>query len=73
MSTKGQLTLPKPLRDALKLQPGSRVQAEVDERGRLVLVPALYEPEDLLRDRPPVERTLSIEEMNEIIGEAATR
>ncbi len=71
MSTKGQLTLPKPLREALKLQPGSRVQADVDERGRLVLVPALHEPEDLLRDRPPIDRVLTIEEMDRIIGEAA--
>ncbi len=72
MSTKGQLTLPKGLREALKLQPGCKVQANVDARGRLILVPALYEPEELFRDRPKVDRVLSVQDMNETIGRATS-
>ncbi len=37
--SKGQLTLPRPLRDALRLVPGARLQASIDQQGQLVLVP----------------------------------
>ena len=54
LTSKGQLTIPRQLRDALGLAPGARLQASTDRNGRLVLVPSLYEPEDLFRDRPRV-------------------
>jgi antitoxin PrlF len=73
MSTKGQFTLPKELREALRLHPGCKVEGTVDQKGRLVLVPALHEPDELFQNRPNVRRTLSVEEMNEAIGKAATR
>jgi bifunctional DNA-binding transcriptional regulator/antitoxin component of YhaV-PrlF toxin-antitoxin module len=73
MSTRGQFVLPKDIRERLKLLPGCKVEGSIDAHGRLVLVPALYEPEDLLRDRPPVTRTVSVPQMNEAIGEAVRR
>jgi len=73
MSTKGQFTLPRAVREALKLRPGCKVEGTVDDKGRLILVPALYEPEQLLEDRPAVNRVLSVEEMNEVIHSAADR
>jgi hypothetical protein len=36
-------------------------------------VPALYEPEELFEDRPTVGRSLSVEQMNEVIRKAADR
>jgi hypothetical protein len=36
----------------------------VDERGRLILTPALHEPEELFADRPPVRRVVSVEAMD---------
>ncbi len=68
VSSKGQITVPVALREALKLRAGTRLQASIDDQGRLVLVPALYEPEALFEDRPAVERTLSVEEMDEAIA-----
>ncbi len=56
LSSKGQLTIPRQLRESLGLAPGSHLQVSVDRHGRLVLVPALYEPEELFRHRPAVER-----------------
>ena len=47
LTSKGQLTIPRPLRDALGLAPGARLQASIDRQGRLVLVPSKYEPEEL--------------------------
>jgi antitoxin PrlF len=73
MSTKGQFTLPRELRETLRLHPGCKVEGTVDDRGRLILVPALHEPKELFQNRPKVKRTLSVEEMNEAIGKAATR
>lgn len=65
--------LPKEVRERLKLFPGCRVEGTIDEQGRLVLVPALHAPEDLLRDRPTVRRRLSLEEMEAAIGRAVGR
>lgn len=73
LTSKGQLTIPRALRDALGLAPGARLQASVDPQGRLVLVPSRYEPEDLFRHRPGVSRVMSIEEMDEAIAAAVSR
>jgi bifunctional DNA-binding transcriptional regulator/antitoxin component of YhaV-PrlF toxin-antitoxin module len=70
MSTRGQFVLPKDVRERLKLLPGCKVEGSIDEQGRLVLVPALYEPDELFRDRPPVKRTVSVEDMDRAIGRA---
>lgn len=72
MSAKGQFTLPKHVREALNLLPGTRVQGEVDEQGRLVLFPARHDPEKLFEGRPPVRRILSVEEMDEAIARATS-
>jgi AbrB family looped-hinge helix DNA binding protein len=71
MSAKGQFVLPKSVRESLKLRPGCKVEVSVDERGRLILTPALYEPEELFRNRPPVKRVVSLEEMNDAIRKVA--
>ena len=73
MSTKGQFVLPKEVRERLKLVPGCKVEGTIDAQGRLILVPALHEPEDLFRDRPPVTRKLTVEEMDEAMGRAVRR
>lgn len=73
LTSKGQLTIPRALRDALGLAPGVRLQASVDPQGRLVLVPSRYEPDDLFRRRPRVSRVMSIEEMDEAIAAAVSR
>ena len=73
LNSKGQLTIPRQLRDALGLAPGARLQASIDRHGRLVLVPSKYEPEDLFRHRPKVDRVMSIEEMDRAIALAAAR
>ena len=70
MSTRGQFVLPKDIRERLKLMPGCKVEGSIDENGRLVLVPALYEPNELFRDRPPVHRVRSVEEMDQAIRKA---
>ena len=73
LTSKGQLTLPRPLLDALGLVPGARLQASIDKQGRLVLVPSKYEPEELFLHRPKLNRCLSLAQMEEAIAAAAGR
>jgi AbrB family looped-hinge helix DNA binding protein len=73
LSSKGQLTIPRQMREALGLAPGARLQASIDKHGRLVLVPSKYEPDDLFRHRPTVDRVLSLEDMDRAIAAAAGR
>ncbi|MCU0529906.1 MAG: AbrB/MazE/SpoVT family DNA-binding domain-containing protein [Cyanobium sp. Prado107] len=72
-TSKGQLTIPRQLRDALALVPGAKLQASIDRHGRLVLVPSKYEPEDLIRHRPQVKRVMSVEDMDRAIAAATGR
>jgi antitoxin PrlF len=74
MSTKGQLMVPRELREKLKPRPGCQVDARIDDQGRLVLTPVLYEPEEFLARRPPrPARTASLEEMEAGIRKGAAR
>lgn len=73
LTSKGQLTIPRVLRDALGLAPGARLQASIDRHGRLVLVPSKYEPQDLFRNRPVVGRILSLDDMDRAIATATAR
>ncbi len=68
MTSGGQLTVPKALRETLGLHAGDRLVASVDEDGRLVLAPQTSEPEALFEGRPKVDRALTIEEMDEAIA-----
>lgn len=40
VTSKGQVTIPKHIRDALRLRPGSAVDFAVDDQGQVVLIPA---------------------------------
>ena len=73
LSSKGQLTIPRQLRESLGLTPGTRLMVSVDPNGRLILVPSLYEPEDHFRDRPMVQRSMTLEDMDRAIAVAAGR
>lgn len=44
ITVKGQVTVPKPIRDALGLTPGSRVDFDLNEQGQVVLRRAASRP-----------------------------
>jgi len=48
-----------------------KLQASIDHQGRLILVPSKYEPEDLFRHRPVLQRKMSPQEMDQAIAAAA--
>ena len=71
ITAKGQATIPKAIRDHLRLKPGDRVKFFVHPDGTVVLLPKL--PAVALRGmlKSRRRRPVSIEEMNE--ATAATR
>ena len=68
MSAKGQFVLPKAVREYLKLLPGCKVDVTIDDQKRLVITPSLHQPEELFKDRPPVKRIVSVEDMDRAIA-----
>ena len=70
LTSKGQTTIPKEIREYLNLRPGQRVDYVRDEKGRVVLRPAAYDIRDLhgLLHRTG-QKPLTVEEMNRVIRE----
>jgi antitoxin PrlF len=70
LTSKGQVTIPKEIRDRLGVRPGDKVQFFIDDRGRAVLEPTI-KLRDLVGILPRSERRLTIEEIDKGIAEAA--
>ena len=70
ITSKGQTTIPKAVRDHLQLKPGDRVKFFIHPDGSVVILPKL--PASALRGLVKTgRRRVSIEEMNEAIAEGA--
>ena len=73
ITIKGQATIPKAIRDHLRLQPGDRVKFFVHPDGSVVLLPK--RPASALRGIVRARRSgpVSIAEMNQAIAAGTTR
>ena len=69
LTSKGQITLPKQVREQLRLHTGSRIDFVIEPAGRVILKP-LNSDFRLLKGvvRVRHKRTVSIQEMNESIA-----
>jgi AbrB family looped-hinge helix DNA binding protein len=64
LTSKGQLTIPKAIRDALSLHAGDQVRFELDKtNGKTVMEPVKFRPEDLSSFALPGARRMSFAEM----------
>ena len=72
MTSKGQLTIPKEVRDSLNLAPGTRFYVTV-RNGQVVAVPKHRKLADLagMMGSPPEKISLTVEAMNEAVLDAA--
>lgn len=72
LTTRGQTTIPKPIREALDLQPGDRLEFTL-KNDQVVLrrAEADLSALDGMLDRSGTE-PVSVADMNEVIGEAAS-
>jgi antitoxin PrlF len=72
VTTKGQITIPKEIRDYLKLETGSKVEFVIDENGDVKIVPLNVPVEALsgVLHRPGMKNA-TVEEMEAAIAEGA--
>ena len=73
LSSKGQITLPKTIRDQLCLGPGDKVEFLVMEDGRIEMVPVTLPITGLKGMTPKPQCPVTLEEMGEAIRKRAGR
>lgn len=69
LTSKGQMTLPKEIRDQLGLKAGDQLDVSVQDR-RIVMMPRTYHISDIVSFLPSTHY-VSDEEMHEMIRDAA--
>jgi len=74
LTTKGQITIPKQVRDHLGVDTGDRLSFDVREDGTVVVTPLTRHVRDLAGIlRRPGQRAVSLAEMDEAIGRHVQR
>lgn len=71
LTSKGQTTIPKPIRDRLHLRPGDRLEYILEADGRIVLLPVTLDIKDLFGILPKPKRAASLAEMDQAIAQGA--
>ena len=72
LTAKGQITIPKSARDALKLNPGDRAEFVFGDNGRLFLLPVTRSAKSLKGMLPKPAKPVSLEAMDEAIAKAVS-
>jgi AbrB family looped-hinge helix DNA binding protein len=73
LTSKGQLTVPKAIRDRLGLHEGDRVEFRVTGEGQVVVEAGTVDLRDLRGALKGEGRRVSVEEMEEAVRTAGTR
>ncbi|MBV9530044.1 MAG: AbrB/MazE/SpoVT family DNA-binding domain-containing protein [Bradyrhizobium sp.] len=71
LTSKGQLTLPKDVRDALGVGPGDRVDFVKMEDGNFAVLPATHSVKRLKGLIPSPKKAVSLEDMDRVIAGGA--
>lgn len=70
LTSKGQITIPKEIRERLRLQTGHRLEFEIDKNGKVSLIPRNKDIRSLKGIMRSKRKTpVSVEEMNQAIAE----
>ena len=72
MTSKGQITVPKAIRNRLHLNPGDKIEFLVDEDGTVRVIPVTASLLNLKGMVPKPDRAVSIEEMEAAIEKGAS-
>jgi AbrB family looped-hinge helix DNA binding protein len=72
MTSKGQVTIPKTVRDLLQLRTGDRVDFIVESDGTVVMVPLTRSIKSLKGMLPKPGKTVTLDEMDKAIVRGAT-
>lgn len=73
ITSKGQVTIPKEIRDYLKLRTGGRLEFLVDPQGGVRITPATAEVRQLKGLISPAGKTVSLEDMQTAIEQEGGR
>ena len=73
ITSKGQVTIPKPVRDRLKLHTGDRLDFIVESDGTARIVPVTASIKELKGLVPAPKRKLSLEDMDKAIAKGASK
>jgi len=71
VTSQGQVTIPKEMRERLGLHEGQKVRFTLERGNRVVLAPATFRLKDLFGILGKPRRNLTLEEMDETVREAA--
>ncbi|MBA2492910.1 MAG: type II toxin-antitoxin system PrlF family antitoxin [Gammaproteobacteria bacterium] len=67
LTSKGQTTIPREIREHLRLRPGDRMEFVIDEHGRVVLIPISLDAAELAGILPKPKTAVSLARMNKVI------
>jgi len=73
LTSKGQITLPKPIRDLLNVKPGDRIEFLVSDDGTVTVWPVTVDARTLKGLVPKPKRPVTVEEMNAAIRKRGGR
>lgn len=73
LTSKGQTTVPKEIRDHLHLRPGDRLEFVIEEDGRVVVLPVSFDASELAGILPRPKRSVSLDQMKSAIRERGGR
>lgn len=73
ITSKGQITLPKALRDQLHLSTGDRVEFIIEDNNIVRLIPRLTSVKNLKAMLPRPTRAVTLEQMDKAIADAAVK
>ncbi len=73
LTSKGQTTIPKEIRDYLLIDAGDRLEFIIDDTGRVILLPATLEVQSIKGIFPRPKRPASVEEMRAAIRKKGSR
>ncbi len=72
LTSKGQVTIPKAVRDRLNLAPGDKLEFVFDTDGAVRLVAMTSSVQQLKQLLPPARRIVSLDEMDQAIAAGAS-
>ena len=72
LTSKGQITVPKPIRERLNIQPGDRIHFFIEDDNTVTFLPAKSDVRELKGILPKPKQPVTVEAMNEAIAEGGS-
>ena len=72
LTSKGLITVPKPIRQRLNLQPGDRIHFLIEDDGTITFMPVKSDVRELKGILPKPKQPVSVEAMNAAIAEGGS-